>query len=114
MRLHLIAVAAFIIFSAPGCASNPPPPPAPPSSPSALAAAGAAPQAATPVKPAGEAKVGDRTRCPTSDEEFVVTADSPKVDYKGKTYYFCCSGCDQKFARDPEKYLGRGKPPTGT
>lgn len=58
-----------------------------------------------PLKKAGEAGLGDRTVCPTSGEEFVVTADSPKVEYNGKTYYFCCSGCDQKFARDPKKYL---------
>ena len=26
-------------------------------------------------------------------------------EYKGKTYYFCCSGCKDKFVKDPEKYL---------
>jgi Cu+-exporting ATPase len=25
-------------------------------------------------------------------------------EYKGKTYYFCCAGCPEKFAADPEKY----------
>lgn len=25
-------------------------------------------------------------------------------DYKGKRYYFCCAGCPEKFAADPEKY----------
>jgi Cu+-exporting ATPase len=28
-----------------------------------------------------------------------------KSDYKGKTYYFCCGGCEQKFKSDPERYL---------
>ena len=28
-----------------------------------------------------------------------------KSDHAGRTYYFCCGGCDQKFAKDPEKYL---------
>ena len=45
----------------------------------------------------------------TRTAEF--TADSPKVEYKGKAYYFCCTGCDRKFERDPEKYLGAGKKP---
>ncbi|HKJ66460.1 MAG TPA: YHS domain-containing protein [bacterium] len=27
-----------------------------------------------------------------------------KVEYKGKTYYFCASGCKQAFESDPEKY----------
>jgi len=26
-------------------------------------------------------------------------------DYRGNTYYFCASGCQQKFSADPEKYL---------
>ncbi len=30
--------------------------------------------------------------------------DTPTVDYDGKTYGFCCPGCDVKFARNPEKY----------
>lgn len=33
-----------------------------------------------------------------------VEADSPTVDYDGKTYGFCCPGCDTKFAKNPEKY----------
>lgn len=67
----------------------------------------AASTASTALKAPGEAIVGDRTTCPTSGEEFTVTAASPKVEYKGKTYYFCCGGCDEKFAREPEKYLGK-------
>jgi YHS domain-containing protein len=58
------------------------------------------------VKPIGEAKVGDRTKCPVSGEEFTVSDSSPKVEHEGKTYFFCCSGCDQKFKADPKKYLG--------
>jgi Cu+-exporting ATPase len=28
-----------------------------------------------------------------------------KVEHAGSTYYFCCTGCAQKFQADPEKYL---------
>ena len=58
-------------------------------------------------KAPGIATVGDKTTCLVSNEEFTVVAGSPKVDYKGKTYYFCCPGCDSKFKADPEKYLNK-------
>ena len=27
------------------------------------------------------------------------------ADYNGKRIYFCCSGCDAEFKKDPEKYM---------
>jgi len=27
------------------------------------------------------------------------------VEYKGKVYGFCCPGCDDKFSKEPEKYI---------
>jgi Cu+-exporting ATPase len=35
-----------------------------------------------------------------------LSAGKPTYDYKGTTYHFCCAGCRDKFAADPEKYLG--------
>ena len=33
-----------------------------------------------------------------------------KSEYKGKTYYFCATGCKVAFDKDPEKYLkGEGQ-----
>jgi YHS domain-containing protein len=61
--------------------------------------------AAAGLKAPGEAGIGDRTTCLISKEEFTVTAESPKAEYKGKTYYFCCPGCDGKFKADPAKYV---------
>ena len=68
-----------------------------------------APQSVSPapLKAPVEAKIGDRTRCPVTGEEFVVSDDSPHAEYGGKTYYFCCPHCVQKFQADPEKYLGK-------
>ncbi len=57
------------------------------------------------LKAPGEAKVGDKTRCPISGETFTVSESSPKAEVNGKTYYFCCSGCSEKFKADPKKYL---------
>ena len=31
------------------------------------------------------------------------------LEHDGRTYHFCCAGCKDKFAADPEKYLG-GQP----
>jgi len=59
------------------------------------------------MKAPGEANVGDTTKCPVSGEEFVVEATSPKVEHEGKTYYFCCSGCQQKFQSDPAKFVNK-------
>ncbi len=57
--------------------------------------------------PVGEAKVGDKSRCTVSGEEIVVEETSPRSEYQGKTYYFCCSGCKKRFDADPAKYLGK-------
>jgi YHS domain-containing protein len=57
------------------------------------------------VKP-GEAKLGDTSTCPVSGETFVVAADSPSVQYGGKTYYFCCEDCIDDFQKDPARYVG--------
>jgi YHS domain-containing protein len=27
-------------------------------------------------------------------------------EYKGKTYYFCSTGCKRAFDKDPEQYVG--------
>ncbi len=62
-----------------------------------------------PLVAAGSAVVGDRTTCPVTGETFVVSADSAKVEYEGKTYYFCCPGCMGSFQKDPTKYLAKTK-----
>jgi len=42
--------------------------------------------------------------CPVMGEKFVPDANTKTAQYKGKTVYFCCPGCDAKFAADPSKY----------
>lgn len=31
------------------------------------------------------------------------------ADFKGKTYYFCSTGCKEKFEESPDKYVEKGK-----
>ena len=61
-------------------------------------------KAESPVVPITEAKVGDRTRCPVTNQVFVVNAESPKTQFEGKTYYFCCEGCVNKFKQNPQQF----------
>jgi len=53
----------------------------------------------------GDAHVGDRTNCPVSGEEFVVTENSPSVVHEGKTYYMCCPGCAGRFRANPQQFI---------
>jgi xanthine dehydrogenase accessory factor len=32
-----------------------------------------------------------------------------KAEFQGKTFYFCCAGCKQKFEQSPESYVGVAK-----
>jgi len=103
--MKLFAASVLVLCAACGGAATPaaaPQPATPASTPSA-----AGPASPSDVKAPGEAKVGDRTRCPVSGEEFVVKDDSPHAEYQGKTYYFCCPHCPDKFKADPQKYLGK-------
>ena len=101
--LSLLGATVLSLTLALGCGGAPPAPAehAPATTP---APAGKGAKAAD-IKAIGDAKVGDTTNCPISKEEFVVTADSPKVEHEGKTYYFCCGNCAKKFQADPKKYL---------
>jgi Cu(I)/Ag(I) efflux system membrane fusion protein len=50
-------------------------------------------------------ETGMEVTCPVLGNTFNITATTPVVEYKGKRYYFCCPGCDDKFIESPEKYL---------
>jgi YHS domain-containing protein len=51
------------------------------------------------------AKVGDRTLCPVMSSPFIVKPDSPKTEYQGKTYHFCCEGCVDQFKKNPASFI---------
>lgn len=109
--MRFVSLTALVLLV--GCGSNPPPASpndpanaaAPTAKPAASASASATPSAAG-LKAPGEAKVGDKTKCPISGEDFTVSENSPKAEHNGKTYYFCCPGCEKKFKENPQKYTG--------
>lgn len=46
--------------------------------------------------------------CPVSGETIKKSKAAGKYEYKGETYYFCCPKCQEKFVKDPEKYVKKG------
>jgi len=45
-----------------------------------------------------------KVKCPVSGKTFNKSEAFGSMEYQGKTYYFCCAGCKDKFEKDPEKY----------
>ena len=46
--------------------------------------------------------------CPVSGKSFNKTEMTESLEYEGKTYYFCCTGCKTEFQTNPEKYVTKG------
>jgi Cu+-exporting ATPase len=47
----------------------------------------------------------EQVTCPVSGETIAKSDAFASMEYKGKTYYFCCAGCQDKFKADPAKYV---------
>lgn len=43
--------------------------------------------------------------CAVGGEVIKKSEVKATYEYEGKTYYFCCEGCKEKFIKDPEKYI---------
>lgn len=52
-------------------------------------------------------KVEEKVVCPVSGETVLKSQAKATYEYEGKTYYFCCEGCKEKFVKDPAKYIGK-------
>ena len=42
-------------------------------------------------------EIGEKATCPVMKRSFTVSKDTPAIEYRGETYYFCCPGCIGKF-----------------
>jgi len=49
-------------------------------------------------------EIGQMKICAVAGTKFEVASNTPVIDYKGKTYYFCCEHCLHDFQKDPDKY----------
>lgn len=47
----------------------------------------------------------EQVTCPVSGETIAKGDAVGSMEYEGKTYYFCCAGCQEKFKADPAKYI---------
>ena len=52
------------------------------------------------VKPENAAVI-----CPVTNTKITPATAYDKTVYKGKTYYFCCSGCKPEFLKNPAKFI---------
>jgi len=46
--------------------------------------------------------------CPVTGTKLTKEKAFETMEYKGKTYYFCCAECKPTFEKDPEKYIASG------
>jgi YHS domain-containing protein len=42
---------------------------------------------------------------PVCHMTVVVEKDTPRSEYAGTTYYFCCAACKRRFDQDPDRYV---------
>jgi YHS domain-containing protein len=53
----------------------------------------------------GENEAGNTVKDPVCGMEIQKDKAKATYEYKGKTYYFCTTGCKEKFAKDPDSFL---------
>lgn len=46
-----------------------------------------------------------KAKDPVCGMEVDETTAPAKIEYKGKTYYFCCAPCKDAFEKEPDKYI---------
>lgn len=52
-------------------------------------------------------KADEKVVCAVSGETMLKSQAKASYEYEGKTYFFCCEGCKEKFVKDPAKYIGK-------
>lgn len=57
------------------------------------------------VQPSDEQTIEEKVQCPVMKNWFLSSEAADSIEYNGKTYYFCCGGCKEKFLAEPEKYI---------
>lgn len=56
--------------------------------------------------PAKYVKDGEmKVTCPVMGHEIAIKDAAGSHEYDGKTYYFCCADCKEKFVKNPGKYV---------
>ncbi len=69
-----------------------------------ITAAGTAKAEELAVRTPAQSEIGQSAVCPVTNEKFEVGPNTQVIDYKGKSYFFCCAGCVFDFKNNPEKF----------
>jgi YHS domain-containing protein len=64
----------------------------------------AAADSKVPASFASKPAPGTKARCPVSNEEFTVKANTATATFNGRVYAFCCADCKPDFEKNPAKY----------
>jgi YHS domain-containing protein len=121
-RRSVFASWAFVfslLFLAGGCGSpeGKEPPKSPPPGAAQEKNPAAATEAATAEAPEGLKELSEEDRataekqrtCPVTGELLGAMGKPYKITVEGRTVFLCCSGCEEKFRKDPEKYFAKMK-----
>ncbi len=57
------------------------------------------------IRKAKNEEVGKDVVCPVMNKKFTVSKKTKVVEYKDKTYYLCCAGCEKAILKNPGKYI---------
>ena len=49
----------------------------------------------------------EMVKCAVSGKEMKKSEAKGSMEYKGKTYYFCCDNCEESFKENPKKYINQ-------
>ena len=52
-----------------------------------------------------QTKPAEKVVCPVTGETIMKSEAKGSYEFEGKTYYFCCESCKDKFVKDPNAYL---------
>jgi len=53
------------------------------------------------------ALIGERVKDPVCGMELDPAASAHRIDHGGNVYYFCCAGCAERFAKEPQALLAK-------
>jgi YHS domain-containing protein len=73
----------------------------------AVAVSGAVLAAAFVLQPAVAEDAAKQAVCPVMGSKFTVSKNTQFTTVNGKPVYFCCAGCPEAFAKEPEKYVAK-------
>jgi YHS domain-containing protein len=112
-KMCLFSALLFLLATSAGCTDSAQPKVAEDASPAAAAQATAptdeVAEALAKLDPADREVATQQAVCPVSDEKLGSMGAPVKVVHDGHDVYLCCAGCQEDFAKKPQKFLAKLK-----